>query len=828
MLLDLRRNVVDAETFKRLLVEWNTVIMEEWVPLAWAKTLSSLDPENLLPRGWSAWPAEEHDPGSYWFRLAHEVTKQIVGCGASLFPSYNLQRLVSIHDKFALFARPNYDNQSLFSILSLFGVDVVQPPPQIFAALDKVVNNFQASTLSPRSLHDLLCNSLANTTGLPFDVKPVHKVMEYLTLTSSPPTLGLLSNLPWFSRMDGSLVSLTHPSTNTRWIIPATEEEARLFAADPHMLAWNCVPDDLRVHLLKVQATEVLNVTTLNVVLVSAFLHSRFSLLDSSSDELPEADVTHHVDWLFLFWTWIARWPARETFFKTQIARIQQLHLLPTSHRTLRKMSSQVILFQNIPQAAVNAWGTLGVHKLLDSIPRDAVSILKEKFFALEQGAPGFVSLLIRSFDIKCLPRLDKYSFNHIRDSLTSGTRLEIEPKFSLQDERRLLELPVFMVRHHLSERSTLGSASGKRVFIKLPNDFPLPRLASDDIVYVDIGDFSTKRLIKLFDRNGLEVLNELDILKFAIDHWNLQSADLQDRFVKEIFDDHSYIYELRERLKTLHFVTVNELTHRVPPRGLIHPSSRLADLYTGEAGKIPTGLLASRRNLIVMESEGFVNSSLDESIVQERLEYLSSGASDERLTVGKATAFVELLNQSWKCSYQPLILKWRSMEWFPYNGLSLVAPDRCRDSHQGPHAHPYYYDLCLKMLNGFVVSAPGFRSALGWSDPIPSHILVEQLRQTLKLGKRDRLIEMLNYLGQRHSEGELTSKATGDLKQVVDGQLWIPVISRFLVSHNLVMSKHAILSESGLGPPFRQVDPQLKHPCFLLEMGCTQRYPPP
>ena len=801
--------------------------MEEWAPVAWAKALSHLDPANVLPRGWSAWPAEEHDPDSYWFRLAHEVTKQIVGCGASLFPNYNLQRLVSIHDTFALFARPTYDNQSLFSILSLFGVDVVQPPPQIFSALEKVVNNFQASTLSPRSLHNLLCDSLTNITGSSFDVKAAHQVMEYLALTSSPPTLGLLSNLPWFSRMDGSLVSLTLPSTRTRWIIPATEEEARLFADDPFMLAWNCVPDDLRVHLLKVQAKEVLNVTALNVELVSAFLISRLSPLDSSSDELPEADVTRHVDWLFLFWTWIARWPAREAFFKTQVARIQQLHLLPTSHGTLRKMSSQVVLFHNVPQAAVKAWGTLGVHRLLDSIPRNAVSILKEKSFALEQGARGFVLLLVRSFDIKCLPHLDKYSFNYIRDSLTSGTRLESEPVFSLQDGRKLLELPVFMVRRHLSERSTLGSASGKRVFIKIPNDFPLPRLLGDDIVYVDMSDFSTKCLIKLIDRNGLEVLNELDILKLAIDHWNLQSADLQDRFVKEIFDDHSYIHELRERLKTLHFVTVNELTHRVPPRGLIHPSSRLADLYTGEAGKIPTGLLASRRYLIIMESEGFVNSSLDESIVQERLEYLSSSASDEKFNVGKATAFVELLNQSWKYSYHPLILKWRSMEWFPYNGLSLVAPDRCRDSHQGPHAHPYYYDLCLKMLNGFVVSVPDFRSALGWSDPIPSHILVEQLRQTLKLGKRDRLIELLNYLGQRHSEGELTSTATRDLKQVVDGQLWIPVVARFLISHNLVMSKHADLSESGLGPPFRQVDPQLKYPRFLLEMGCTQRYPP-
>ena len=237
--------------------------MREWAPVAWAKTLSDLDPTNLLPRGWLAWPAEERDPDSYWFPLAHQVTKQIVGCGASLFPTYDLQRLVSIHDKSALFVRPTDKNYHLFSILSGFDIDIVQPPLQIFRALETIVDNFQASTLSPRSLHHLLCDFFTNITGPTFDVKAVHQVMEYLALTSSPPALELLSDLPWFSCTDGRLVSLSRPSASTRWIIPATEEEARLFADDPHMLAWGCVSDDLRVHLLKARTMEVLNVTSL-------------------------------------------------------------------------------------------------------------------------------------------------------------------------------------------------------------------------------------------------------------------------------------------------------------------------------------------------------------------------------------------------------------------------------------------------------------------------------------------------------------------------------------------------------------------------------------
>ncbi|KIM49917.1 hypothetical protein M413DRAFT_439046 [Hebeloma cylindrosporum] len=818
-----KQEVGDLGSRERLLVEWNMVIMEEWAPAAWAKSLSELEPLNLLPRGWSAWPPEEHDPDSYWFRLAHEVTKKIVGCGESLFPSYDRRRLLSIDSKSVLFAQPTDNDCALFSILSCFDVHVVQPPPHIFGALKAIVANFQASVLSPLSLHTLLCHSVTHLPSKSFDVKAAHKVMDYLALTSSPPSLQLLSDLPWFSRTDGTFVSLNRAPANTQWIIPATEEEARLFTDDPHMLSWDCVSHDLRPHLLKPRTAEVLNVTPFNAELVSSFLSSRFSPLDSSCDELPDAHAARNVDWLLQFWTWVAQWPAREIFFRTQMGRVQHLHLLPTSHQSLRKMSSQVVIFQNVLQAVAEAWGTLGVHALHDSIPRDAVSVFKEKRFGLEKGTPGFVSLLIRSCIVDRQPLLDQHAFLHIRDSLASGLRFESEPELSIENQRKLLELRVFMVGHHPGERSILGSASGRRVFINLPDNYPLPRLDTD-VVYIDMRDFSTATLIRLVDRNRLEILSEIDVLKLAIDNWDAQPVDLQDRFIKNIFDNRRYTSELRDRLESLNFVSVNQVDHRVPPRGLIHPHSPLAVLYEGEAGRLPTGPFPSSDYLLVMQSERFVDSSLNESIVWERIEYLSSGSSQGESISRKAVAFVELLNQFWKRPYRPLILRGRPMVWFPSNDLSLIAPNRCRDRHRGDHAHPYYYDLCLRVLDVTRVTSPGFRSALGWSEPIPPHILVEQLRETLTRNlpeKASRLIELLNYLGQRYSD--VTSEVADDLRQVIDDQRWIPVVARSIESHALAASKHAVLSESGLGPPFRQVDPRLEHR-FLIEMGCTQR----
>jgi hypothetical protein len=720
LFFNILRNHFDIEVYIRFLVEWNTIILEEWAPAAWATALNNLDRANLLPRGWSAWPPEERDPDSYWFRLAHKVTKEVVDCGASILPSHDVQRLVSVDDKSVLFAHPTADEHPLFSILFRFSIHIVQPPRQIFSALKTIINNFQNSAFSPRSLYKLLCDSLTKINEQTFDLEATHRVMEYLALSSSPPTFELLSDLPWFSRTDGSLISLTSSSTNIQWVMPSSEEEALLFGDDPCMLSWDCVSDALRVHLLKTQTTAILNVTALNVESVSTFLNSRFSPLGGSSDELSEVDVVHHVDWLLRFWTWVAQWPGREQFFQTQTGRIKHLHLLPTSHRTVRKMSSQVVTFQNVPRVAVEAWIALGVHGLHDSIPRDAVSILKDKSFALEQGAQGFVALLIKTCNVDHQPLLDQNSFTHIRHLLTSGLRLEAEIGFSPQDEQKLLKLPVFMVRHHPGECSILGSASGSRIFMQIPNNFPLPRIENDNTVYIDMGDFVTESLIKLVNHNRIEILKEVDILKLAIDYWDLQPMELQDRFVEKIFDNRRHISELRERLKTLSFVTVNQVSHRVPPRGLIHPNSPLAALYKGEVGRIPTHLFASRECLLAMQGEGFVHSSLDESILQERLEYLLSAASDEKLIAHKATAFVGLLDRVWEPLYSPLISRKRSMEWFPCDGLSLVAPDRCRDNSRGPHAHPYYYDLCLKVLNGVVVPRLGFVSHL--AGQMPSH----------------------------------------------------------------------------------------------------------
>jgi hypothetical protein len=809
----------------RRLVEWNTVILDEWVPIAWAKALSDLEPKNLLPRRWLAWPPEEHDPDSYWVRLAYEVTNQVVIRNSPIFPTHDFQSLVSRNC--ALFARATDNKRPLFSILSRFGVHIVQPPPQIFSALETIVNNFQDSTLSPRSLHNKLCNSIGQASELPLDVKAAHKVMEYLALSSSPPTLNLLAGIPWFSRTDQSLVSLTSPPTTARWIVPATEEEAQLFTDNQRMLSWDGVSDDLRAHLLKAETAKVLNVTTLNVELVSAFLDSRFSVLDRLSDELPDLDEVHHIGWLLRFWTWVAKWSAREQFFKTQIGKIRHLHLLPTSHKTIRKMSSQAVIFQSVPQEAVGVWHTLGVHGLHDSIPRDAVSILKEKSFAVAQDTPGFASLLIKTCDTDRQPLLNQTSFTHIRNSLTQGLRLEAEPRFSPQDKEKLLKLRVFMVRHHPGERSTLGPAFGTLKFVTIPDHFPLPRLESD-IVYIDMGDFATQLLIKLVHRNQLEVLQELDILNLAIYHWDLQPMDFQDRVIERIFESRRHTSAFRESLKTLNFVTVNQVDHRVQPLGLIHPKSQLADLYEGEPGKIPTGRFSSDY-LVVMQTEGFLYHALNESIVQERLEYFKSACSDEYPIARKATTFVELLNKFWKPSYRPLILQERSTEWFPCAGLWLAAPDQCRDSHRSLHEHPYYYDMCLKVLNGDVVSQ-GLRSALGWSDATPSRILVDQLHRTLERGTNvdrngERLIKLLNYLGQLHSESTLTTNDVEDLKKIVGARPWIPVMAAGPTgSLNLATCKYAVLSESELRPPFRRVDPQFKHR-FLLEMGCTIRY---
>jgi len=62
---------------------------------------------------------------------------------------------------------------------------------------------------------------------------------------------------------------------------------------------------------------------------------------------------------------------------------------------------------------------------------------------------------------------------------------------------------------------------------MSLSDDFPLPFQYSP-VVYVDLGDPDAKTLIQML----MQATDILDLLCIAVDHWDFQPSELQDRII--------------------------------------------------------------------------------------------------------------------------------------------------------------------------------------------------------------------------------------------------------------------------------------------------------
>ena len=210
---------------------------------------------------------------------------------------------------------------------------------------------------------------------------------------------------------------------------------------------------------------------------------------------------------------------------------------------------------------------------------------------------------------------------------------------------------------------------------MKVDTDVPLPLLPGRTPIYVDVSIPGTQQLIDIMESS--KVYNELDLLQLAIENWSVQSLNLQEKFIKRIFDNLPKVS--RPQLKILPFVTVDNSNQLVPPCNLIDPFSQLSQLYTNEDGKFPGGKFAAGNYLSMMPAYNFLKSQLDQGIISERIKYLSN-ASHSISTFEKAKALVKTLIENWEDAYGPIVVEARNITWLPsVCSRPLVSPLRIK-----------------------------------------------------------------------------------------------------------------------------------------------------
>ena len=155
--------------------------------------------------------------------------------------------------------------------------------------------------------------------------------------------------------------------------------------------------------------------------------------------------------------------------------------------------------------------------------------------------------------------------------------------------------------------------------------------------------------------------------------------------------------------------------------------------------------MVATRHSL------GFLPTSLDHNIVQERLHYLCQNPSQDQKLFDKAKTFVRLLDRHWDDRFGNSIHSHCDLLWFPLATPStLCSPNESRDHHRGStHSDPNFYDPVLTVLptNCVRISNRDFRSALGWSDRVSTDILVHHLARIVLLPENEARYKRLGKL---------------------------------------------------------------------------------
>ncbi|KAF9522956.1 hypothetical protein CPB83DRAFT_911009 [Crepidotus variabilis] len=787
-----------AESRERRLVEWNNAILNTWTPDAWARLLEKTS-ANSPGSAWSVWPPDSRLP--YWNYLLRHLIEQLIARKVDVFPVVGATATcINLNNPNVLLA-PQDSPLDLSPLLEL-GLKIVQPPSHILSILQ--TSNICAQVLSPQTLHGVLVDGYEKQQWQDVEAQYLRPVIDYLVFSSSHPCLNYIAHLPWFTASDGSPTAIQPAGFNQVFIVPASQHEAELFMGS-NVLAWDSMDEQLRTTLLR-SAGSVLGARGIQTSDVISVLSRRFSAATQGSSDY---------DWIFDFWKWLEG--SKVTLRKTILTHSQMkvLNVLPSSSNKLRKISEKIAQFDSHDSSSAS-WRRLGVPILHNDISATIISLLLGHGFLETPQTTGFIPFVLNHVDIEVSLRPDEVTA--IRRSLHASI-VRQRPKLSRSNKENFAQLPIFATRPHGGGQSLWASVSGPRVQVLLDDGFPLP-IQRPPTVYIDVRDRETECFIELLEGHNLKT--DLEILRIAMDNWAHQPPNSIKLFVEQILNRSRHLSRSdKARLRDLPFVTVNGTKVLQPPRGLIDPRSELAPLYDGETGKTPVGSFA-KEYLPDLQNLGFLSSTLNVDIVEERLTYFSDTADSNYFQ--KATTFIKLLDQRWDSSFATTLSKYHSVSWLPLSASQRTSPLKSRDQYTSMQVSPYLYDLVLRILDTIYISNSSFRVSLGWSDAVPVDLVIEQLQAAVALpsssDQYERLRTLLVYLGQRHSKSALSSLQVLTLQEAIEGRHWIPIVGS---ASETVSTEYALLEEINLKHPFRQARQDIPR-SLLQALGCSER----
>ncbi|KAJ7471857.1 hypothetical protein FB451DRAFT_1251196 [Mycena latifolia] len=818
-----------------VLVEWNHILFDSFLPRTWAALLKVLLQDDHLADVFRAWPPAQSvvfgGDSAYWQTLPAQLLACIVASKAEVWPvvmgSKGTTRSHFADLGSVLIASTDVDEATLRALANA-GLRVTQLPEYILQLLSNSgVTSIQYTLLTPSVAYRDLCNHVTEIQAL--DGADRAALLQFLLRTQQ---LENVIGLPLVPLVNGEFLAPMRCGTDALTHTMMDHSECDVFKKlEDSAVSLSLIPVHLR-DVFRIQGPSVLNVAILSPEKVASYLTSSPFGFDLSQRHEGQLDHTLVV-WLTAFWAWLGTWSARDQLFP----HIRSLCVVPT-HASLESLDVGVFSELGVEQPLVLVFRSLGLAFLHPAFSSDARTGLTHYPMVLKGLAD--IHLVLDRIKFGQSLRLEKDKAHalskHVLDCVLQTCQ---QRPLDENQRRKLRSLPIFPLLtpsviatpeksprilsafkvpslHRKSKSISvpdLGFVVEGATILGIPSGNSVLLPVVNSVMYLDGSNIDLGLLPHLAPSNSIP-LSSIDILALAIEHFSRQSKNIQSAYLHYMVSNRDALPP--SLLKLLHkavFVPVIDGTLQCPEHLIDPMKPDLVVIYSESKDRIPTTLPEDLLVLRYLQSLGLLAATLTVDIVAERIQFISSHSTSYESKVLASKLLTMLSTSGLDCTSLEIPV---DAKWLP-TASGLVGRAECFDVAQRPEL----FDEVFPVLDRGVTLSPSLRTALGWNQPIPMPILQDQLRVVLRSGRASTL--KLDCLIKEFSGRTLSEVDVTELTTIISGQPWIPIASSVLAPTN-----HAVFSSTlGLAGfyqiPFGLADrTQVRD--FLLRMGCTER----
>ncbi|KIY62733.1 hypothetical protein CYLTODRAFT_458738 [Cylindrobasidium torrendii FP15055 ss-10] len=829
-----------------LLVEWNSLLFEEYIPRAWVSMLSLLiEIDNFTASQiYAIWPllqgAVETGDALYWKDIPTRVLACAVTSDSIVWPtnphssrpeSSIFQPLSAVH-----IASADIEPVAL-QVMADTGLSIAQPPDYIQKLLDQTAPWYTA--LTPNTAHRALLERTSVLASM--SAGNCLALLEFLVSTKD---LELVADLPIVPLVNRKLATLSRAS---------------LLQTSPHVLlddaalpVWenfnggNNIPlksfsEETR-QLFVEKGPLVLGLGLLEPETVVTYLKASPFNLDFCKDRKMERMNEVIVLWLVRFWKWVG--DTQESQREVLMSKISTFFLLPTRTTALATPDDGVFLDGGLSIGLVGRLQALGINFLHPQFHLSAKEVVVKRFPEAVRSPSSGIHTVLDRINVPADFAIDDENarslLNFVVQAVLNYCR---EKPLSSGQQNTLRALPIFPIL--IPGANIISPIKQRSVSSRLLSRFEGPKPKTNttrgrssipaehkvyavhttellpiasDVTFLD-GSCIDVAILAHLNPAQTVALNEVDIVALALEYFPEQSAFLKTAFMEYmVIHRESVPPRLINILLKVEFLRTMDGSVRALEH-VVDPLSALPQLFPDAGDRVPRqdGQAEMLKQLRIL---GVLRGALTPEIVLERVQHISGMAKAGK--DGAKELSVRLFDLLFTSGFDATQLEVPvDAQWVPTN-RGMLGHEACLD--RGMH-RPELFDQVLPVVDEAVTVSVSLRLALGWDRPLPLATLAQQLDAVVKMQGREVQYRRLRTLIKEFGSRDLQEQDVATLRGIVGDAAWIPVSS-----HRVVTTGHAVFSlPLNLDlPGFHEIPAALLEREgtreFLRTMGCQDR----